>query len=288
MPNDKERPLDRPFLVVPYTPSDDGARKWTDPNVVYYECPSILIDHNPYDPSNPLDPETPVKLSVQVKNRGALSCLVTARFYCNSPATAWTPRVVGSSTFLIGARTGPVESPAAPEFTPSDYFAQFGLPTPEHFCFFVEVTTSLDPAPGTYAAAQDRHYGQQNVQTHQVQAAQHLVIPFDIAGLHGEQHETRYDISLRQIETRKNSEPVLFIPEESLRLVDLALGKEATGSMLVTLKPGEIRGFQAVIDVPDNASPGSVAKVLIEQSVQNSEDKRDPVGAIGATVVVTR
>ncbi|MEU5726869.1 hypothetical protein ABZ783_34340 [Micromonospora sp. NPDC047738] len=277
--NDEKKRPDTPFLVVPYTPSDNGARTWTDPNVVYYECPSILIDHDPYDPANPLDPDTLVKLSVKVRNLGALSCLVTARFYCNSPATAWTPRVVGSTTFLIGAQTGPTESPTAIDFTPSEYFGRFGLPTPDHFCFFVEVTTSLDPAPGTYNAVKDRHYGQQNVLAHTVQAAQRLVIPFDVSDL-GDQ---RYEIRLRQLET---SEPVLFFPEGSLRLFDPSVGQAVTGSMEVTLEAGEIRGVQAVIDVPDDASPGSAAKVLIEQSVQGSE-KGEPVGAIGVTVVVS-
>ncbi|MGP4009869.1 hypothetical protein [Streptomyces sp. 4N124] len=248
--------------------------------MVFYECPSILLDDSPYDPSSPLDPDATVKLSVKVKNRGDLDCLVTARFYCSSPATTWMPKVVGSITFTVKAGAT-IKPEKAVEFTPATHFAKFGLPTPDHFCFFVEATTSLDPASGTYQAKYDRHYGQQNVSSHQVAPGQQLVIPFDTSGLPG--NDGHYLISLRQIEWQHGEGEPFSIPSDSLRITDPTTGDGHVGSIPLTLQWGEIKAFQAVIDVPDNAQPGSVARLLIEQS---NPELEKPVGAVGVNVVV--
>ncbi|MEU6484312.1 hypothetical protein [Streptomyces sp. NPDC046887] len=281
MPQGQKPPevLDGPYLVVPYGPADDGSRPLSVPGAVYYRCPGILIDHQPYDPSSPLDPGEPLSLSVLVKNLGALSCLVTARFYCTSPATAWLPAPVGSSTFYLRAGTDPAaESPPVPDFVPADHFARLGLATPEHFCFFVEVTTPLDLAPGSHNAATDRHCGQQNVQIVKAVAGRRLVVPFEVA----DRGHQRYAVSLGPA---RHLEGTLPLPEEALRIIDLVSGEEAVTALQTTLEAGERRAFQAVVDVPDTAAAGDTAHLVIEQTALGPEEGV-PVGAIGVTVLV--
>lgn len=267
-----DRPPPTPFLVIPYTNGDTGARP-LPVGTPHWNSQSILLDGAPYTGAL-LDPGKPIQLSAIVANLGALAATATVRFYWAGPTTAFTAATmnfISSHVFTLPAHAE-LESPAKP-FVPSG--AQ-----PEHFCLFAEATTVLDTAPGTFDPAGDRHYAQQNLQRHAIAAGQQLTVPFVAVGTPAGRD---YEISLQQV---RDPSHALTIPSDHLRLKDLETGESGNTSLHVALEPDQRRHLQADITIPANAPTGASALLALVQRTMGVEPART-TGAIGIEIHVT-
>jgi hypothetical protein len=149
-------PAATPWLLVPYTPDDDGQRPLPHATPMWI-CPSILVNGLPYA-DQPLPPGVPVALTVTPRNRGELTSLVLLRLYWTDTTTAFSPtrlHLIGQSTAVMHTNNGDALGPVI--WIPPANVSR-------HVCLLAELTSVGDPSPGTFDAAADRHYGQQNVQ----------------------------------------------------------------------------------------------------------------------------
>jgi hypothetical protein len=267
-----------PWIFVPYpqppgVPDDDGTRPLKNA-VTSYACPSILVNGAPYD-GGPLPPGE-VDLSLRVANLGSLGAWVTARFYLSDPATGFSPTdLLGSSEgFYVAANTSAAmakQSPIAPQTIPE------GKP---HLCVFAHAWSSLDPATRPGDPIDDRHWGQQNLQIRTARPGERVVVPFLAVG-RGD--ALRYTVNVRRHSTPDDRQQ-LVLPGAAVALRDGAGGHEPAEQLQLDLRAGERRPLELSVQVPQDASPGTRALLVLEQTPVGGAQ---PVGAIGVTIAVT-
>jgi hypothetical protein len=128
----------------------------------------------------------------------------------------------------------------------------------------------------------DRHYAQQNIQIHTVDPGRRVVIPFSAIG---SARGGQYLIGMRQLVTEQRGTEVLTFPNDAFLIIDPQHRSDPQGRLLIDLRPWERRSLQALFAIPENAVPGAVAELVIEQT-SLGQDQGGSTGAIGVRVYV--
>lgn len=267
-----ETPPLTPFLLTPYTATDDGTRPLPS-SIPSWICPSIHLNGVPYTGVS-LTAGVQVNLSVVVKNRGALSAVVTVRLYYADPTTVFTPlstNLIGQKVYLVGAGAT-TQSPVMPWTPPGTI--------PSHICLLAEATCSPDPSIGTFDVVNDRHYGQQNVNILVVQNSQKTSFEF-FAGNPGREaaefsvraHPVEAE-ALRQLEKLYNAEAIELNPKAlALRVVEPGQRQRVRQEISLKLKPQERRLCQLMMDVPPDLGSHQFFAVELEQLADEDSEQ---------------
>jgi hypothetical protein len=144
-----------PFLFIPYYPGDVGSRP-LPATTPFWECPGIKLDGLTRSAHPPLVRGQVVNLTATVANLGSAGALARVTFLWGDPATGFTAQTLHPIGTLTEYRAAgqTADTQPLPWVPPQN--------VPAHSCLVVEVSTPLDPAPGTYSPT-DRHYAQQNL-----------------------------------------------------------------------------------------------------------------------------
>jgi hypothetical protein len=269
------------WLVIPYYAGDMGARPLPS-SIPFWTCSSIKINGSPYA-GQPLTAGQTVNLTLDAINYGTMTTAAQCLFYWANPTTAFTyPNVqlLGQGVFPTGLARGALSTSQSTSVTvPED--------TPEHICLLAEVTSSPDVAPQDYNAANDRHWGQQNIHVVDAVSGGQIRVVFTMAN--GSARPGRYRLEATSLTKRFESLSHLLAPGTALyEAEDIAFrtlkGRDRNAEVLnVELRAREIVDVEFTAVVPSTARPGSA---VVLQIAQYEEHRHRPVGGIGVVVHV--
>jgi hypothetical protein len=268
------------YLVIPYYLGDTGGRP-LPPSYAFWTCAAIKINGAPYH-ARPLAPGETVSLTVDVINYGLLTTPALVRLFWTDPTVAFTAASLAPG--LIGQLTLPLARGALTTTGPIAWTIPDG--TPAHICLLAEVTSPGDPSAPGYAAASDRHFGQQNI--YLTSAAPGAAVQVTFTAGNSGQATAHYRIAANSItENLTGLAPVLGVEPLLTRAGQVSLGPgSVSGPGAATLEAdldaGELLEVELTAQVPPGARPGST---IVLQLAQYGGDQRLLAG-IGVLIQV--
>ena len=266
------------YLVIPYYSGDEGVRPLPS-SFPFWMCSSININGSPYAGQQLPVGET-VELTMDAINYGSLTVPALCLFFWANPTTSFT----NTSVQLIGQAPLTLATDVLGTTTPVPWTVPTG--TPAHICLLAEINATADPASGTYNAASDRHYGQQNVQLASATPGGHIKIGFRMAN--GKATAARFRLEVTHVLINHPvfrpviAENALLVHAEEIHL-SRTLAEPIGPTLHADLVAGELLELELNARVPLDATPGST---IVLQLAQYEEDGKEPVGGLGVIVHV--
>jgi hypothetical protein len=269
------------YLVIPYYHGDMGSRPLPSADPLW-ACTSILINGAPYAGQKLTVGET-VELSLDAINYGTLTAPALCLFFWANPSTAFTSTTVQ----LIGQTPLSLARNALTLSGPVSWTVPAG--TPEHICLLAEITSPGDAAPADYDAANDRHFGQRNLQIATAAPGGQFRVGFQMANGRAAAGHFRLEVThvaanhraLRHVVARS------AVSRQAEHIELKRSGSRSGGAhagLDAQLAAGEVLDVELSARVPGDAVPGSV---IVLQLAQYDQHRHRPVGGLGVVVNVT-
>jgi hypothetical protein len=268
------------YLVIPYYSGDSGSRPLPS-SYPFWMCNSILINGSPYG-GQQLVPGQTVELSLNAINYGTLTAPALCLFFWANPTTNFT----NASVNLIGSASLSLPRALLTTTTPIPWTIPQG--TPAHICLLAEVTAPADPASGTYDAATDRHFGQQNVHLTTASPGGQIRVGFLMGN--GKVTASRFRLEVTHVLVNRSAlhhivaKAAVLGKAEEINLKIRSDARWSPQSPHVELAAGELLDVELNARVPRDAMAGST---IILQIAQYPENGHHPVGGLGVVVLVT-
>jgi hypothetical protein len=268
------------YLVIPYFSGDTGSRP-LPASYAFWACAAIKINGAQYQ-GQQLAPGETVNLTVDVINYGLLTTPALVRLFWTDPTVAFTPANLAPG--LIGQLTLPLARGALITTEPIPWTIPDG--TPAHICLLAEVTSPGDPPAPGYAAASDRHFGQQNIYLTTAAPGEAVQMTFT-AGNSGPA-TAHYRIAANSIaENLTGLAPILGVEPLLTKAGQVGLGPRSisglgAATLELDLDADELFEVELTAQVPPGARPGST---IVVQLVQYG-DEQQALAGIGVLIQV--
>ncbi|MDB6133198.1 MAG: hypothetical protein JWM59_1441 [Verrucomicrobiales bacterium] len=285
-PGEGEGTFFEPHLVIPYFPGDTGTtgpggKRDFPAGVIDYLCPSIKINGAPYNGA-PLPRNQTVSVTIEVANTKNKGMWAMVSLYWTDPTAVFTGNALHNGS--DDAEVGPPQTLYVPAGGKASFNITFTPLTkmPNHVCLLAEVTSSDDPAPGTFDVS-DRHYACHNLNLLTVAQNRVSTINFFVANPFDTEAEVLVrlrpegDVELAQLRRLYSTEPVR-LREEAFRIHGVGDGRmrEAGRELTFPLAAGTRQLCQMLVSTNDLRA-GQFSAVRVDQEV-----KQNPTDGTGA------